>query len=70
MKTVKTKLALLMASKKMNNISELARETGLTRITLTKLYNDDISRIEFDTIIKLCEYFKCDVSDLLYLEDE
>lgn len=67
---VKTRLPHLMAEKRMNNISELARETGLTRITLTKLYNDEITRIEFETIAKLCHYFNCDVKDLLYLDEE
>jgi len=52
-------------------ISDLERETGLHRNSITLLYKETASRVDLGTINKLCEYFKCEVSDLFeYIPDE
>lgn len=65
---VKFRLHILMGEHKIRSISQLSKETGLSRPTLTKIYENESFRIEFETIEKLCDYFKCDVSDLMYLD--
>lgn len=52
------------------NISDVARQTGLNRSTISLLYHEKATRIELDTIEKLCGVFKCGLGDLLEIRDE
>lgn len=63
-------LGRLMGEHKMK-IIDVARETGLHRNTVTLLYKETASRIDLETLDRLCWLFSCDVGDLLeYEEDE
>lgn len=42
--------------------------TGLSRITISNLYNDKAKRIDYSTIAKLCRLFNCSINDLLTLK--
>lgn len=64
---IRCHLSRLMGEHKMN-IADVARETGLNRNTITLLYRETASRIELETIDKLCELFNCKVGDLLEKE--
>ncbi len=64
---IRCHLSRLMGERKMN-IADVARETGLNRNTVTLLYKETASRIEMETIDKLCELFNCEVGDLLERE--
>ncbi len=67
---IKVKLSELMGIHKVKSFSALEKETGITRKTLTKLYDGEGKGIEYDTLNKLCDYFKCQPGDLLeYLPD-
>ena len=66
---VKNNLRVLMAQHKMN-IQDVHEKTGLSRTTISKLYNEDSTKIGMDTIAALCKLFNCDVNDLLYLVEE
>lgn len=70
MRKLKSKLHLLMGEKKIRSINQLHKETGITRKTLTRIYNDEANQLDFNTITALCEYFECDIGDLLYLDEE
>ncbi|MEK5065926.1 helix-turn-helix domain-containing protein [Cytobacillus sp. FSL R5-0596] len=70
MKKVKTRLHVLMGEKKIRSINQLSKETGITRQTLTRIYNEESNQLDFATIEKLCEFFECDLGDLLYLDEE
>ncbi len=50
-------------------IADLARDTGLNRNTVTLLYKETATRVELDTIEKLCKYFDCRVEDLFEYEN-
>jgi putative transcriptional regulator len=51
-------------------ISDLARETGLHRNTITLLYQETSARVDIDAIDRLCKYFGVGVSDLFeYIVD-
>ncbi|MGM0807587.1 MAG: helix-turn-helix domain-containing protein [Bacillota bacterium] len=62
-------LRVLMAKKKVN-IQEVSDATGLSRKSISKLYNEQSIQITFEVMAKLCEYFQCDISELILLEEE
>jgi len=52
-------------------ISDVARDTGLNRGTLTRLYHETAERVELNVLDTLCNYLKCDLLDLLeYIPDD
>ncbi len=66
---IKCHLSMLMGKRKLK-ITDLARETGINRGTITRLYHETASRIELDVVNILCEYFDCDVCELFeYIDD-
>lgn len=69
---IKSKIRHLMADKKINSLSALIRETKISRETLNKLYHEEkLESLKLEMIIKVCEYFDCDISDLIeYIPDE
>lgn len=46
-------------------INEIATSTGLNRMTLSKILNLKGYGTGTDTIDRLCEYFGCEVQDLM-----
>jgi len=50
------------------SIQDVHVKTGLARSTVTQLYHDKATRVDFDTIEKLCALFDCEISSLLELE--
>jgi len=62
---IRVKLSEMMGIHKVKNFSVLERETGITRKTLTKLYDGEGKGIEYETLNALCSYFQCGVADLL-----
>jgi putative transcriptional regulator len=68
---IKVNLSELMGKHKIKSFSSLEKETGITRKTLTKLYDGEGKGIDYDTLDKLCRFFNCAVGDLLeYVEKE
>lgn len=63
---VKNNLRTLMAKKNVN-IQDVSDATGLSRKSISKLYNETSIQITFDVIARLCIYFNCEVNDLLEL---
>jgi putative transcriptional regulator len=52
-------------------IGEVATETGINRMTLSKMINHKGYSTVTDNLDKLCVYFNCNVVDLLeYIPDE
>jgi putative transcriptional regulator len=60
---IRCKLSLLMGRDKLK-IADVARATGLSRSTLSALYQEVTVRVEVEAIDKLCSLFKCGVGDL------
>ena len=48
-------------------IADVARETGLSRATVTLLYKETAQKVDLDTIEKICLLFGCGIGDLLEL---
>ena len=61
---IKCNLSKLMGEYKVN-IQTIHEETGLNRNTISNLYHEKVSRIDFTTIDKLCDFFNCEVGELL-----
>lgn len=52
------------------SIKDVHELTGMSRNTISSLYNDKATRIDFATITKLCNLFKCPVNELLILSED
>ena len=63
---IKCHLSRLMGEKKLK-IADVARDTGINRGTITRLYQETAVRVEFDVLEKLCVYLDCVIADLLEL---
>ena len=46
-------------------ITDVARDTGINRGTLTRLYHETAERIDLEVLQLLCDYFDCEVDVLL-----
>lgn len=62
-------LSTLMG-KERYNIQDVHEKTGLSRTTIAQLYHDKATRVDYDTIEKLCRLFDCDISDLFSMTSE
>jgi len=60
---IKCHLSRVMGERKLK-ISDLCRDTGINRGTITRLYHETAQRVELEVLDRLCEYFRCDVCDL------
>ena len=61
---IRCHLARMMGEHKMR-IADVARETGLSRATVTLLYKETAQKVDLESIEKLCLLFECQVGDLL-----
>ena len=57
-------LPMLLAERRLR-VADLVRSTDISKSTLHRLYNGDTTRIEFDTLSKLCEALQVEVGDIL-----
>ena len=46
-------------------ITDVARDTGINRGTLTRLYHETAERVDLEVLQQLCDYFDCEVDTLL-----
>ncbi len=67
---IKCHLSRIMGERKLK-IIDVARDTGINRGTITRLYHETASRVELEVIEALCRYFDCQVGDLFeYLPND
>jgi putative transcriptional regulator len=52
-------------AKKNISLSEVAKETGITRPTLVAWQNNTVTRFDVSVIEALCQYFNVSMSELL-----
>lgn len=60
---IRCHLGRMMGERKLK-ISDVARKTGLNRSTITSLYQETATRVDVDTIEKLCKLFDCKVGEI------
>lgn len=67
---IRCHLSRMMGEHKMK-VVDVAKETGLHRNTITLLYNETATRVDIETLERLCRLFRCRVEDLFeYSEAE
>lgn len=47
---------------------EISFATGISQQTMTAWVHNNVTKFEAGIVEKLCDYFGCEVGDLLYLE--
>ena len=63
-------LPVLLAERRLR-VADLVRMSDISKSTLHRIYNDQTTRIEFDTLSKLCEVLEVTPGDILkYVPDE
>ena len=63
-------LPVLLAGRRMK-VADLIRMTGISKSTMHKIYNEQTSRIDFETMDKICEALDIGVGDLFtYVPNE
>jgi len=60
---IRCNLSTLMGRDKLR-ISDVVRETGLNRSTITALYKETATRVDLPAIDRLCRLFRCQVGEL------
>ncbi len=63
---IRCHLARMMGEHKMR-IADVARETGLSRVTVTLLYKETAQKVDLEAIEQICVLFDCSIGDLLEL---
>jgi putative transcriptional regulator len=67
---IRCHLGRLLGERKLK-ISDVARDTGINRGTLTRLYHESAERLDMDALDKLCAYLQIEVQALLeYVQDD
>uniref|UniRef100_B8HZ64 Transcriptional regulator, XRE family n=1 Tax=Cyanothece sp. (strain PCC 7425 / ATCC 29141) TaxID=395961 RepID=B8HZ64_CYAP4 len=62
------RLAVLMAEKDPKLFQhKVAFDTGLAITTINRLFNNKFDRMDIHTLEVLCQYFGCNISDLITL---
>ena len=65
---IKCHLSRIMGEKRLR-ISDVMRDTGINRGTITRLYQETAERVELESIEKLCRYLDCEIGDIFELVD-
>jgi putative transcriptional regulator len=60
---IKCHLSRLLGERKLK-ISDVSRDTGVNRGTLTRLYQETAERVDLSVMAVLCDYLECEVGDL------
>lgn len=60
---IKCHLSRIMGERKLKTV-DVARDTGVNRGTITRLYHETASRVELEVVEALCIYFNCQVGEL------
>ncbi len=46
-------------------IADVCRDTGLSRTTVSRLYHEDVIKLDLETLEILCNYLDVDIAELL-----
>lgn len=68
--TLHCRLRHLMGERENMRIQELSDATGLQRNTISSLYNDKATRIDYKTVALICTALRCTPGDLFVLVHE
>ena len=64
------RLDRIMVERKMS-LNELAEKVGISNVNLSKIKNNKVTAIRFQTLASICEALQCEAGDILeYSEEE
>jgi len=66
---IKCNLSALLGARKLK-LADVMRDTGINRSTLTRLYHETTTRIDYETLETLCRYLKCDIGEFLEIAED
>ena len=66
---IKLNLPVLFAQKGIR-VADADRMTKLGRSTLYRMYNNEVTRIDFDSLNELCKLLNCTPGDIILYEDD
>lgn len=66
---IKLHLSRLMGERRLK-IADVARDTGISRSALTRIYHEQVERLDLDTLETLCRYLKVEIADFMELTDD
>lgn len=66
-RSITCRLNILLAERRLS-VAEVHKQTGLSRTLLYLMQKDELQRIDLDSLTTLCNFFECEVSDMLALE--
>ncbi|MGG0666737.1 helix-turn-helix transcriptional regulator [Viridibacillus arvi] len=59
---------VILAKRKLK-MSDVVRETRLSKNTIRALYYESAKGVQFQTLEAICDYLQCDVGDIFQLEE-
>jgi len=65
---LKNNMRVILAKKRLK-VADVARETGLSKSTLTALYYERTKRPDIETLLKIANYLGVSIDELLTPED-
>lgn len=65
---MKNNMRVILAKKRLK-VADVARETGLSKSTLTALYYERTKRPDIETLLKIANYLGVSIDELLTPED-
>lgn len=60
---IDNKFSMILGAKRLK-ITDVAKNTGISRTALTNLYYDRNAAISLDTLDRLCGFLQCGIGDL------
>lgn len=65
---VRNNFRVILAKRKLK-MSDVVRETRLSKNTIRALYYESAKGVQFQTLEAICDYLQCDVGDIFQLEE-
>ena len=66
---IRCNLSRILGEKRLK-VAEVARDTGINKNTIHRLYNESVTRIDIEVIDILCRYLNIQIGDLFELVDD
>ncbi|MGM9551184.1 MAG: helix-turn-helix domain-containing protein [Clostridia bacterium] len=69
MSKIVLRLDRMMVERKMS-LNELAERVGISNVNLSKIKNNKVTAIRFNTLAAICEALDCEAGDILEFQKE
>ena len=70
MARIKFKILEQMDKRDMRHIKDLHKETGISETVLQGLISGKRQGVRLETLMRLCNFFKCEIEDLVEIKKE